>query len=102
MISFSSFAVELIIWEIVLLVNSNNLRKVDYFIFGGFISPPCRFIPVELFLSVSSPASAGTFYQSASVQSFPTAEKKFWKLHNSSVLQIPSYSHLLLPFPLPH
>lgn len=32
MISFSSFAVELIIWEIVLLVNSNNLRKVDYFI----------------------------------------------------------------------
>lgn len=32
MICFSSFAVELIIWEIVLLVNSNNLRKVDYFI----------------------------------------------------------------------
>lgn len=31
MICFSSFAVELIIWEIVLLVNSNNLRKVDYF-----------------------------------------------------------------------
>lgn len=32
MICFSSFAVELIIWEIVLLVNFNNLRKVDYFI----------------------------------------------------------------------
>lgn len=32
MICFSFFAVELIIWEIVLLVNSNNLRKVDYFI----------------------------------------------------------------------
>lgn len=32
MICFSSFAVELIIWEIVLLVNSNNLRKVDCFI----------------------------------------------------------------------